>query len=55
VIHRKKIFTSDRMPPPHPTSITLRPSSGFDEYGSLLEARIWALTQLAKRKMQMDA
>jgi hypothetical protein len=25
------------MPPPHPTSITLRPSSGLAEYGSLLE------------------
>jgi len=25
------------MPPPHPTSITLRPSSGLDEYGSLLK------------------
>jgi len=25
------------MPPPHPTSITLRPSSGLDEFGSLLK------------------
>jgi hypothetical protein len=44
VIHisdpQKRILTSDRMPPPHPTSITLRPSSGFDENGSVLEERI---------------
>jgi hypothetical protein len=37
---QKRTLTSDRMPPPHPASITLRPSSGFDENGSLLEEQI---------------
>jgi hypothetical protein len=50
MIDREKLSTSDRMPPPHPTSITLRPSSGLDEFGSLLDERICRLMQLAKKQ-----
>jgi hypothetical protein len=48
MIDREKSSTSDRMPPPHPTSITLRPLSGLDEYGSLLDIRICTVSQLVK-------
>jgi hypothetical protein len=49
MIDTEKLSTSDRMPPPHPTSITLRPSSGLDEFGSLLVEQLCTLMQLAKR------
>jgi hypothetical protein len=53
MVDREKISTSDKMPPPHPTSITLRPSSGLDEYGSLLDVQICTHPQLAKMKKKI--
>jgi hypothetical protein len=50
MINTWKLSTSDRMPPPHPTSITLRPSSGLDEFGSLLDERICTLMKLANNQ-----